>query len=109
MVNEKVKAGEVFALKELVPYRKDSIINLDVVHNTKMKFVVMAFDGGTALSEHAAPGDAVIFALEGEGIIGYEGKEYTIKEGENFRFEKGGKHYVKADKPFKMALLLSFE
>ncbi len=109
MVNEKVKAGEVFALKDLVPYRKDSIINLDVVHNTKMKFVVMAFDGGTALSEHAAPGDAIIFALEGEGIIGYEGKEYTIKEGGNFRFEKGGKHYVKADNPFKMALLLSFE
>lgn len=109
MVNEKVKEGEVFALKNLVPYRKDSIVNIDVVHNSKMKFVVMAFDEGTALSEHAAPGDAVIFALEGKAVIGYEGKEYLIKEGENFRFAKNGRHSVRADGKFKMALLLSLE
>ena len=72
MVNEKIKAGEVFALKDLIPYRKDSIVNIDVLSNSKTKFVVMAFDEGTALSEHAAPGDAIVFALEGKGIIGYE-------------------------------------
>ena len=109
MVNEKIKAGEVFALKNLIPYRKDSIVNIDVLSNSKTKFVVMAFDEGTALSEHAAPGDAIVFALEGKGIIGYEGKEYNIKEGENFHFAKGGKHSVKADGRFKMALLLSLE
>lgn len=109
MVNEKVKEGEVFALKNLVPYRKDSIVNIDVIHNSKMKFVVMAFDEGTALSEHAAPGDAVIFALEGKAVIGYEGKEYSINEGENFRFAKNGRHSVRADGKFKMALLLSLE
>ena len=109
MVNENLKAGEVFSLKNLIPYRKDSIVNLDVLSNSKTKFVVMAFDEGTALSEHAAPGDAIVFALEGKGIIGYEGKEYPIKEGENFHFAKGGKHSVKADGQFKMALLLSLE
>ena len=109
MVNEKVKAGEVFALKDLIPYRKDSIVNIDVLTNSKTKFVVMAFDEGTALSEHAAPGDAIVFALEGKGIIGYEGKEYPISAGENFHFAKGGKHSVKADGQFKMALLLSLE
>ena len=109
MVNEKIKAGDVFALKNLIPYRKDSIVNIDVLSNSKTKFVVMAFDEGTALSEHAAPGDAIVFALEGNGIIGYEGKEYNIKEGENFHFAKGGKHSVKADGRFKMALLLSLE
>ncbi len=109
MVNEKINAGEIFVLKDLVPYRENSIVNIDVVHNPKMKFVVMAFDEGTGLSEHAAPGDAIIFALEGNGIIGYEGKEYQIHEGENFRFAKNGKHSVKADGKFKMALLLSLE
>lgn len=109
MVNEKINAGEIFALKDLIPYRKDSIVNIDVVKNSKMKFVVMAFDEGTGLSEHAAPGDAIIFALEGKGIIGYEGKEYPIKEGENFRFAKNGRHSVRAEGRFKMALLLSLE
>ncbi len=106
-MNEAIKAGEIFRLAELVPYAEGKIVNMDVVHNDKMKFVVMAFDAGTGLSEHAAPGEAIIFALDGEGVIGYEGKEHPIKAGENFRFAKGGLHSVKAPKQFKMALLLT--
>ena len=77
--------------------------------NPKLKFVVMSFDEGTGLSEHSAPGEALVFALDGKAIIGYEGKEYPIRAGENFRFEKNGLHYVKADGKFKMALLLVLE
>ncbi len=109
IMNEAIKAGEVFKLAELVPYGEGQIVNMDVVHNDKMKFVVMAFDAGTGLSEHAAPGEAIIFALDGEGVIGYEGKEHPIKAGENFHFAKGGLHSVKATKKFKMALLLTLE
>ena len=54
-MNEVIKAGEVFKLAELVPYADGKIVNMDVVHNDTMKFVVMAFDEGTGLSEHAAP------------------------------------------------------
>ena len=84
-------------------------MNMDVVHNDKMKFVVLTFDAGTGLSEHAAPGEALIFALDGEAVIGYEGKEHPIKAGENFHFAKGGLHSVKANGRFKMALLLTLE
>ena len=108
-MNEAIKAGEVFRLAELVPYVDGKIVNMDVVHNDKMKFVVMAFDEGTGLSEHAAPGEALIFALDGEGVIGYEGKEHPIRAGENFHFAKAGLHSVKATKKFKMALLLTLE
>ena len=80
-----------------------------VTSSKTMKFALMAFDAGTGLSEHAAPGDALIFALDGEGVIGYEGKEHVINAGENFRFARGGKHYVRADKRFKMALFLTLE
>ena len=108
-MNEIIKAGEVFKLAELVPYAEGKIVNMDVVHNDKMKFVLMAFDAGTGLSEHAAPGEALIFALDGEGVIGYEGKDHPIKAGENFHFAKAGLHSVKATKKFKMALLLTLE
>lgn len=106
-MNDAVRAGEVFALKDLVPYRDGKIVNMDIVNTDTMKFVVMAFDEGCALSEHAAPGDAVIFALDGEGVIGYEGQDHPIHAGENFRFAKGGLHSVKASGKFKMALLLT--
>ena len=98
IMNEAIKAGEVFKLAELVPYVEGKIVNMDVVHNDKMKFVVMAFDEGTGLSEHAAPGEALVFALDGEGVIGYEGKNHPIKAGEallvlgeqELRFEPNG-------------------
>ena len=108
-MNEVIKAGEVFKLAEIVPYQDGKIVNMDVVHNDKMKFVVMAFDEGTGLSEHAAPGEALIFALDGEGVIGYEGEDNPIKAGENFHFAKAGIHSVQAVKRFKMALLLTLE
>lgn len=105
-MNELIKAGEVFKLKDLISYQEGSIVNLDVVSNESFKFVIMAFDEGTELSEHAAPGEAIIFALEGKGIIGYEKEEHPISAGENFHFAKGGMHTVKADGKFKMGLLL---
>ncbi len=108
-MNKAIKAGEVFRLAELVPYQEGRIVNMDVLSNPTMKFVVMSFDAGTGLSEHAAPGEALIFALDGEGVIGYEGKEHLIRAGENFHFAKGGAHWVKAKGRFKMALLLTLE
>ncbi len=106
-MNDVIKAGNVFKLADLVPYQEGKIVNMDVVHNDKMKLVVMAFDSQTGLSEHAAPGEALIFALEGEGVIGYEGVDNVIKAGENFHFAKGGMHSVKANGKFKMAILLT--
>lgn len=105
-MNGAIKDGTVFELGDLVPYRDDTVANMDVVKADGMKFVVMAFDAGTGLNEHAAPGDAIVFALDGKGIIGYEGKEHELSKGQCFRFAKNGKHYVKAEQRFKMALFL---
>ena len=105
-MNDILKAGEVFALKDLIGYENGGIANMDLAKNEGMKFMILSFDEGCELSEHRAPGNALLFALEGKAVIGYEGKDYEISEGENFRFEKNGLHSVKAKGRFKMALLL---
>lgn len=104
-----IEAGKIFALKDLVPVAEGKIINRDIVQSPKVKLVVMSFGAGTGLSEHAAPGEALIFALEGQATIRYEGKDYEIKAGENFAFAKNGRHAVTANGPFKMALLLTLD
>ena len=109
IMNANVKTNEVFALKNLISYEEGSIANMDVVSNPTMKYVLMAFDEGTGLTPHRASGNAIVFALEGKATIGYEGKDYEIKEGECFRFEKNGLHSVTANGKFKMALLLVLE
>lgn len=108
-MNSIVKSGEVMKLRDLISYEEGSIANLDVVSNGTMKFVLMAFDEGTGLTPHRAPGNAIIFSLEGKATIGYEGKDYTLSAGENFRFDKNGLHSVTAQGKFKMALLLVLE
>ena len=106
-MNGIINAGQVFSLKDLVPWQEGRIVNMDILRSGQTKLALMAFDAGTGLSPHAAPGDALIFALEGEGIIGYEGKEHLLRAGENFCFAASGQHWIKAEKPFKTALLLS--
>lgn len=108
-MNNAIKPGTVFGLADLLPYQEGAVVNMDVAHNSGMKLALMSFDAGTGLAEHSAPGEALVFALEGEGVIGYEGEEHVIRAGENFKFDKGGRHFVRADKRFKMALLLTLE
>ncbi len=105
-MNQLVKKKEVFKVAELVPYQEGKIVNMDVLSNEHMKYVIMAFDDGCALSEHAAPGEAIVTALDGEAEITYEGEKFLLHAGENFVFEKGGLHKVRANGRFKMSLLL---
>ena len=108
-MNSILKAGQPTELKNLISYEEGSIANLDLVHADNMKFVLMAFDEGTGLTPHRAPGNAILTALEGKAIIGYEGKDYELNAGESFRFDKNGLHSVTAQGRFKMSLLLVIE
>ena len=108
-MNSILKAGAATELKDLIPYEEGSIANLDLAHTDNMKFVLMAFDEGTGLTPHRAPGNAILTALEGKAIIGYEGKDYELNAGESFRFDKNGLHSVTPQGKFKMSLLLVIE
>ena len=109
IMNSIIKAGEATELKDLISYEEGSIANLDLAHTDNMKFVLMAFDEGTGLTPHRAPGNAILTALEGKAIIGYEGQDYELTAGQSFRFDKNGLHSVTAQGKFKMSLLLVLE
>ena len=108
-MNSILKSGNPTELKNLISYEEGSIANLDLVHADNMKFVLMAFDEGTGLTPHRAPGNAILTALEGKAVIGYEGKDYELNAGESFRFDKNGLHSVTPQGRFKMSLLLVLE
>ena len=82
-MNSILKAGAATELKDLISYEEGSIANLDLAHTDNMKFVLMAYDEGTGLTPHRAPGNAILTALEGKAIIGYEGHiifKYDVPE-----------------------------
>ncbi len=102
-----IEAGTTFRLQDLVPYREGAVVNRDLIANDSMKYVVMAFDEGCALSEHAAPGEALLTVLEGKATVTYEGVPHELTAGESIRFARGGRHAVAADGRFKMSLAVS--
>lgn len=108
-MNEAVKPGEVFALKDVVAYKDGEINRLPLIVNDHMKFMVVSMDEGQGFPDHVAAGDAVFFALEGEAVITYDGKEYPVKAGDNFHFAKDVIHAVKAKTPFKMSVVMSLD
>lgn len=108
-MNDIIKEGNVFQLANLVPYQDGKIINMDIISDPKLKFVVMSLAAGTGLSEHAAPGEALVFALDGTATITYESTPLTIHKGETIKFAAGARHAVHADDNFKMALLLTLK
>jgi quercetin dioxygenase-like cupin family protein len=101
-----IKPGEVYKLKDLIKYQENKVVNLDVFHTEKSKLALIAMAKGTKLDAHKAPGEALLFILDGEGTISYEGKDYKVHQGDNFSFAKGGLHAVSADENLQFALLL---
>ena len=98
--------GQVFSLKDVITYLDGGISNYDVFSRDDLKIVLMAFDAGEGLTPHTAPGDALIFALEGEADMEVGDEIHRIKAGEQIVFPKGVRHNVTAVTKFKMALIL---
>lgn len=104
-----IQDGEIKSLKDLIPSGKGKIINRDLVDSDTIMMAALSMDAGCALPAHAAPGEALITVLDGEGVMMYEGTDHPIHAGESFRMAKGGRHAVKAVTPFKMLLILEKE
>ncbi len=105
-MTEKIKPGNLFQLKEMLPYQKGKIINLDIFQSEKSKLSLISMSEGCSLDQHQAPGEALLFVLDGKATLTYEGKDYFLQAGDNFAFAKGGLHAIYADTDFKFALFL---
>ena len=101
-----MKSGEVFTLAADLPYKKNELYRTIITNNDSMKFVIAVMDAGTSFPKQPTVGKAMIFALDGEAYVGYDGQEHLIHVGQHFLMEKGVDHYVRAKTPFKMAVVV---
>ena len=105
-----VDAGQVLQLAKLVSFKEGEVNFLKIVESDHMRFALLAFHKNSVLREHPPPGDAMIFALEGQANLSYEGRDYVLKAGDQFKFDKGGKHLLSTgDSRFIMALVIEKE
>lgn len=67
-----------------------------------------AFDKGEEISTHTAPGDALVYVLDGETEITIGEEKYTVKKGESIVMPANVPHALMAKERFKMMLIVIF-
>lgn len=96
--------AEPQVLANLTDYQEGRVISRTLAQNQGVSITLFAFDVGEGLSTHTAPGDAMVYILDGEAFITIDGKEMTAKTGEVVIMPANTPHALKARKPFKMLL-----
>lgn len=98
--------AEATELKSLVSYAEGSIVSKTVIEKKVGTVTLFAFSSGQGLSEHSAPFDAMITVIDGEGVIIIGGTPHTLQSGQAIIMPANIPHAVKAEKAFKMQLVM---
>jgi quercetin dioxygenase-like cupin family protein len=96
----------VLSQAELVQYQAGAVVSRTLVKKPAGTVTAFAFDKGEALSEHTAPFDALVLAVDGEAEISISGRANSIKAGEMLRLPANKPHSLKAVTKFKMILVM---
>lgn len=102
---KKIKS-QASKLTDLINYQNNSIVSKEIIKGENGNITVFAFDEGEGLSEHTAPFDVLIHAIEGEAEIMISRKKHNLKEGDIIILPANEPHSVKAVKRFKMMLVM---
>jgi len=100
------RLDEPAALADLVDYQVGSIVSQTLVKARTGTVTIFAFDAGEGLSEHEAPFDALLFAVEGRATVRVGSKDHAMSGGEMVRLPAGVPHAVQAVDRFKMLLIM---
>ena len=101
--------GAPIPLKDITDYQEGSIVSRMIINKKSGTVTGFAFAKGEGLSEHAAPYDALVIALEGEAEIPISGVPHHIKEGDMLIMPANIPHAVHPITPFKMMLVMIHE
>lgn len=98
--------AKALIMKDLAAYQDGAIVSKEVLKKDTGTVTVFAFDQGQGLSEHTAPFDALVEILDGEAEIIISGNVHQVSEGEMIIMPASEPHALKANKRFKMMLVM---
>jgi quercetin dioxygenase-like cupin family protein len=98
--------GKPAALEQLIGYADDSIVSKTLLDKPIGTITLFAFDKGQRLSEHTAPFDAVVQAVEGQGVVTIDGSDHVVDAGQIIIMPANIPHAVLAEQKFKMLLTM---
>lgn len=96
----------MLSLKNQIDYQPGSVVSRELLKTNNGNVTLFAFDEGQGLSEHTSPFNVLVFIIEGKAVIKIGGAEKSLSEGQMIEFPAGNPHSVKAEKQFKMLLIM---
>jgi quercetin dioxygenase-like cupin family protein len=98
--------GQEVRAASLVDTQPGAVVSREVISKPQGTVTIFAFDEGQGLSEHTAPFDALVYALEGRVSITLGGVPHEVAEGELIIMPANVPHALTALTPFKMMLVM---
>ena len=105
-MNKENGFGQPTKMAELIGYQTGAVVSRTLIDKEAGTVTLFAFDAGQGLSEHTAPFDALVYALEGEVLVTISGKSHTLKNGDMIVMPSNEPHGLKAVNRFKMLLIM---
>jgi len=99
-------SGQAAHLADLIEYREASVVTRTLVDRTAATVTLFAFDGGQGLSEHSAPFDALLYAIEGDAQVSLSGVAHALAAGQVILLPANEPHSLRAATRFKMLLMM---
>lgn len=104
-----IEHGQVMAMKDLVDYQQGKVVSLTCVQNSAVSMTLFAFDQGEGISAHSAPGDALVYILDGTAQVRIGEDEAVLNAGDMVVMPANVPHALDAVKQFKMLLVVIFK
>ena len=99
-----IPMSEAVSLAGLVEVAPGKIVSRTFVQRPEMTITLFSFAAGEGVSTHSAPGDAMLYVLEGQAKVTIGGKPMTVNAGEVVVMPANIHHGVYAEQDFKMLL-----
>jgi quercetin dioxygenase-like cupin family protein len=104
-----IEVSKAFELANLVDYQPGKVVSLTFAQNEALSLTLFAFAQGEAISTHSAPGDAMVYILDGETEITIGDQKIIAEKGEVVVMPANIPHGLEATKNFKMLLTVVFK
>ncbi len=93
-------------LAGLVDYQPGRVVSLTLVQNEALSMTLFAFAKGEGVSTHSAPGDAMVYIIDGQAEITIGAEKLTAVTGQTVVMPADIPHGLEATEDFKMLLIL---
>ncbi len=98
--------GQVNRLVDMVAFQGGAVVSRTIVDQKSGTVTLFAFDEGQGLSEHTAPFNAMVYAMDGKVRVTIGGKPFELSAGDTIIMPANQPHALQAINRFKMMLIM---